>query len=311
VTQQNKVRTPKINLPSTCSDKDHHDVVLVPTAPPPSVAARLASFDHIKKLHLYRWSTSSRSLSLRPLSYPGPTGLEQRKNVLPLLGPGLFTRNSFAGSPCTLQSGGGMGVKSVDQDAAPILPFSLPWLDEEVLFSAGKRMSDVIVGIEDGISSLSQRSMISGDGHRPDDGAFVGAAVGVEVVGLAKKEESFVCPTSSFFCFAVPEVEVSVRGRLRDSRGSCDGLREAWLAAGDTAAGDGGVEISASGWLEADGGCEASDVGGSSTVSGGSCVSNAPKAVARVESPFGGAVGGGDVSATRLVKKLDMSVCFP
>ena len=206
-----------------------------------------------------------------------------------------------------------MGVKSMDQDTAPVLPFSLPWLDE-VLFSAGRRMSDVIVGNEDGISSLSsQRSMISGDGHQPDDGAFVGAAVGVEVVGngLAKKEESFVCPVSSFFCFAVPEVEVSVRGRLRDSRGSCDGLREAWLAAGDVVAGEGGAEISVSGWLEADGGCEADDAGGSSTGRGGSCVSKAPKAVARVDSPFDDAVGGGDVSVTRLVKKLDMSVCFP
>jgi len=36
-----------------------------------------------------------------------------------------------------------------------------------------------------------------------------------------------------------------------------------------------------------------------------------PKAVARVDSPFGGTVGGDNVSATRLVKKLDMRVCFP
>lgn len=210
-----------------------------------------------------------------------------------------------------------MGLKNADQEAAPVLPFfsfSLPWLDAKVLFSANRRISDVIVGNEDGISSLSsQRSMMSGDGHQPDDGAFVGAAVGVEVVGggLVKKEESFVCPATSFFCFADPEVEVSVRGRLRDSRGSCDGLRDAWLAVGDTVAGDGGAEISVSGWLEADGGCEAFDAGGSSTGSSGSCVSNAPKAVAKVDSPFGGAVGGGDVSATRLVRKLDMSVCFP
>ena len=210
-------------------------------------------------------------------------------------------------------------MKIADQDVALVLPFfsfSLPWLDDEVSLSAGRRMSDVIVGNEDGISSLSsQRSIISGDGHQPDDGAFVGAAVGVEVVGggLGKKEESFVCPALSFFCFAVPEIEASVRVRLRDSRGSCDGLREAWLAAGDTLAGDGdgGAESSISGWLEADSGCEAFDAGGSSTGSGGSCVSSAPKAVARVDSPFGGAVGGGDVSAMRLVKKLDMSVCFP
>ena len=209
-----------------------------------------------------------------------------------------------------------MGVKSADQDAAPALTFfsiSLHWPEDEEV--SGRRMSDVIVANEDGNSSLSsQRSMISGDGHQPDDGAFVGAAVGVEVVGgggLGKKEESFVCPASSFFCFAVPEVEVSTRARLRDSRGSCDGLREAWLGAGDTVAGDGGAEISVSGWLEADGGCEAFDAGGSSTASCGSCASNAPKAVARVDSPFGGVVGGGDASATRLVKKLDMSVCFP
>jgi len=175
-------------------------------------------------------------------------------------------------------------------------------------------MSDVIIGNEDGISSLSlQRSIILGGGYQPDDGAFIGAAVAVEVVsgGLAKKEESFVCPTSSFFCFAVPELEVSVRRRLQDSRGSCDGLREAWLAAGNTAAGDGVAEISVSGWLEADGSCEAFDAGGSSMGSSGSCISNAPKAVARVDSPFGGAAGGDNVSATHLVKKLDMRFCFP
>lgn len=40
------------------------------------MASRFHSLDHLKKLHLYRWSTSSLSRSLRPLSYPGPTGLE-------------------------------------------------------------------------------------------------------------------------------------------------------------------------------------------------------------------------------------------
>jgi len=199
------------------------------------------------------------------------------------------------------------------QDATPILPFSLPWLDE-VLSSTGRQMSDVIIGNEDSISSLSsQRSMILDGGYQLDDSAFIGAVVAVEVVGggLAKKEESFVCPASSFFCFAIPELEVTVRRRLRDLRGSCDGLREAWLAAGDTAAGDGVAEILVSGWLEADGGCEAFNAGGSSMGSGGSCVSNTPKAVTRVDSLFGGAAGGDNVSATRLVKKLDMRFCFP
>lgn len=45
---------------------------------PAAAAARLASLTHMKKLHLYWWSTSSRSLSWRPLSYPGPTGRAQR-----------------------------------------------------------------------------------------------------------------------------------------------------------------------------------------------------------------------------------------
>jgi len=121
-------------------------------------------------------------------------------------------------------------MKSADQDAAPVLLFSLPWLDEEVLSSMGRQMSDMIIGNKDSISSLSlQRSMISGGGHQPDDGGFIGAVVGIEVVGsgLAKKEESFICPTSSFFCFAIPEVEVFVCRCLQDLRGSCDGLREA------------------------------------------------------------------------------------
>jgi hypothetical protein len=193
------------------------------------------------------------------------------------------------------------------------LPFSLSlpwlWLDEELLLrlSAGRRMSVVIVGKEDGIFSLSsQRSMISDDGHqlaRSDDN---GAAA---VVGLVKKEESFVCPASIFFCFVFPAPEESVRGRLRDSRGSCCGLREAWLVAGVN--GDGGDDVSVSGWLDEDGGCGAFGGGGSSMGSGGSCVSSASKAVARADSPFDGAVGGGEISALRLVKKLDMSICFP
>ncbi len=63
--------------------------------------------------------------------------------------------------------------------------------------------------------------MISDDGHQPARSDDNGAAA---VVGLVKKEESFVCPASSFFCFVVPAPEESVRGRLRDSRGSCCGL---------------------------------------------------------------------------------------
>lgn len=130
-----------------------------------------------------------------------------------------------------------MGVKSVVQDAALLVPFalSLPglwlWLVEGV--SGSGRISDVMVGNGDastGTSSLSsQRSMISTDEAFCCD-AFGGAAV----FGLPKKEESFDCPALSFFGFDVPVAEGSARGRLCESRGACDGLREAWLDGGDT-----------------------------------------------------------------------------
>lgn len=68
-------------------------------------------------------------------------------------------------------------------------------------------------------------------------------------------------------------------------------------------------EGSVSSWLDEDG-CETSEAGNSSTDDGRDCVSRASKAVAKVHSPFVGAVGG-EGSALRLVKKLDMSVCFP
>ena|ERR1700722_20219370 len=89
--------------------------------------SRLTSLDHLKKLHLYWGSTSSRKRSVLPLSYPGPTGLlfrsycrehngskrykaethlEQTKKVFPLLGPGFVTVNSLAGSPWTEHFGG-------------------------------------------------------------------------------------------------------------------------------------------------------------------------------------------------------------
>lgn len=166
---------------------------------------------------------------------------------MPLLGPGLFTRNSFVGSWWTVQSGGGgLGTKTVDQEegdaALPVFFFSRLWLYVVGLLlslSAGRRISDVKVGngigVDDdcnSISSLSsQRSIISEDNELAwlDDAlAFAGAVEGVLVVGLVKKEESFDCPALSFFGFDPPAaVDVPVRERLRDSwDDSCDSLRE-------------------------------------------------------------------------------------
>ena len=127
-----------------------------------------------------------------------------------------------------------MGVKSADQDAAFLVPFSfslpLPWLVEGV--SGSGRISDVMVGNGDastGTSSLSsQRSMISGEAACCD--AFGGAAA----FGLLKKEESFDCPALSLFGFDVPVAGGSARGRLCESRDACGGLREAGLEEGDT-----------------------------------------------------------------------------
>jgi len=143
-------------------------------------------------------------------------------------------------------------MKTADQEddaVLPAFPFSLffarLWLCVVGLLplSAGRRISDVMVGIDDGddcisISSLSsQRSIISEDNETArSDGAlaFAGAVGGVVVmvVGLVKKEESFDCPALSFFDFDPPAaVDVPVRGRgrgrLRDSwDDSCDSLRE-------------------------------------------------------------------------------------
>jgi hypothetical protein len=75
--------------------------------------------------------------------------------------------------------------------------------------------------------------------------------------------------------------------------------------------GGGVIDGSVSGWLDEDA-CWAFDTGGDSSIDGRvGCACRASKAVARTDNPSAGAVGGGDVSASRFVKKLDMSVCFP
>lgn len=133
-------------------------------------------------------------------------------------------------------------MNSADQEddvALPVFPFSFffsrlwPCVVERLSLSAGRRISDVMVGNGISISSLSsQRSIISEDNEPArSDGAlaFAGAVGGlVVVVGLVKKEESFNCPALSFFGFDPPAVvDVLVRERLRVSwDDSCDSLRE-------------------------------------------------------------------------------------
>ena len=117
-----------------------------------------------------------------------------------------------------------MGMKTADQEdaAPPAFPFPFSFslllrLDVGLLLlSAGRRISDVMVGSGDGcISSLSsQRSIISAEDHevaRSHGGAFASAMEAV--VGLIKNEESFDCPALSFFGFdASAVVEVPVDG---------------------------------------------------------------------------------------------------
>ena len=74
---------------------------------------------------------------------------------------------------------------------------------------------------------------------------------------------------------------------------------------------DGDNDGSVSGWLREDS-WEAFNRDCSSTDTGWSCLFRESKAIARVDCASAGAVGGGGgTSALRLVKKFDISICFP